>query len=255
MTELTSLEVFVDSSASWVLNGTQNATFPQLLHFACSFSFDTQVANFLSKTCALLELEVDSIPTLHTPSLPPLPWTSIPRLIQFIGSSQAAKAIVPGRPVESIHLSSGDLTKSIVDSFAESTARIVVLGATTGLLPVPLLELLAQHLPHLVYLRIMTTYKFSEAPDVVCLFVVDLAIPFFTFPFQVFYENVAKALATLPELTAFELSGMHWGSRKRSDDNEKRVWQSKPLSSEFSHDQEEGSPVDFNPSSNYFLAY
>jgi hypothetical protein len=68
----------------------------------------------------------------------------------------------------------------------------------------------------------------------------------------VFYENVAKALTALPDLTAFELSGMHWGSCKKSDDNKKRVWQSKPLSSEFGYDQ---GQIDLDPILDHFLAY
>lgn len=46
-------------------------------------------------------------------------------------------------------------------------------------------------------------------------------------------DQVANALATLPDLTAFELSGMQWGSSKRNDDDSKRVWQSAPLSTAF----------------------
>lgn len=44
---------------------------------------------------------------------------------------------------------------------------------------------------------------------------------------QSFYENVAQALAALPNLQAFELSGMHWGSLMEEDTE--RVWQSKPF--------------------------
>lgn len=46
-------------------------------------------------------------------------------------------------------------------------------------------------------------------------------------------DQVANALATLPDLTAFELSGMQWGSSKREDDSSKRVWQSAPLTTAF----------------------
>ena len=46
-------------------------------------------------------------------------------------------------------------------------------------------------------------------------------------------NQVAKALSTLPNLTAFELSGMQWGSSKREDEDGKRVWQSSPLSNTF----------------------
>jgi hypothetical protein len=166
MTELTSLDLFVDLAASWVLPGAHNTSFPRLLHFGCSFPLDANVAAFLSKTDAVVELELDAIST-NSQSIPALPVASLPRLSQFVGSSQAAQAVVPGRPVESIHLSSGNLTETDVVSLAKSTAHVVILGATTSSLPVPLLESLTQCMPHLVYLRMMTTYNFSEAPDVV----------------------------------------------------------------------------------------
>lgn len=172
MHELTSLDVFIDSNASWVLGGEPNTNYTRLQHFACSFPFDSHVAQFLSTTPALLELELDSIPTvslLPSPPTPSVPPTSLPRLGQFIGSSQAAKAIVPGRPVQSIHLNSGDMTEDVVECLAAATAPVVVLGASTSSLPVPLLEVISQHMSHLVYLRMMTTYNFSEAPDAVSL--------------------------------------------------------------------------------------
>lgn len=46
---------------------------------------------------------------------------------------------------------------------------------------------------------------------------------------QEFYEQVANVLSSFTELNAFELSGMHWGSERKQDDDTKRVWQSKPL--------------------------
>jgi hypothetical protein len=61
---------------------------------------------------------------------------------------------------------------------------------------------------------------------------------------QEFMDQVANALATLPDLTAFELSGMHWGSSKPGMDGSKRVWQSAPLvntsnrSEDMAHDSE-----------------
>lgn len=36
-------------------------------------------------------------------------------------------------------------------------------------------------------------------------------------------------MTALPDLEAFELSGMHWGSLKKNEEDEKRVWQSSPL--------------------------
>jgi len=234
MSELTSLDIFADSSTSWLLIGTEkSAQYLHLRHFACSFPFDSYVASFLDKTPGLLELEIDST-LIHPSSLPCLAMSAIPHLAQFVGSSEAAKAIVPGRPLESIHINSGDLNEEDVASLAKTTAHVIIFGATTQSLPAPLLDLLARHLPYIVYLRIMTTHGFAKAPDVE------------------FYEEIANGLAALPDLTAFELSGMHWGSLKKGEDGDKRVWQSQPLSLDFEHyGGNEGAPLD--PDS--FLAY
>lgn len=51
-------------------------------------------------------------------------------------------------------------------------------------------------------------------------------------------DQVANALSTLPHLTAFELSGMQWGSSKRTDDDGKRIWQSSPLSNTFTRSED-----------------
>lgn len=53
-------------------------------------------------------------------------------------------------------------------------------------------------------------------------------------------DRVANALSALPDLTAFELSGMHWGSSKRGDDGSKRVWQSTPLGTTFNPSDDVG---------------
>jgi hypothetical protein len=216
MTEVTSLNILVDSGASWVLEkASQNVTYHRLQQLTCAFPFDSNVAQFLDRAPALLELEVDSMPYELSSPIPSLSPTSIPHLIQFIGSARAARAIVPGRPLQSIHLNEGDLIEEDVACLAQATANVLVLGATASNPPVALLESVARHLPHLVYLRIMTTYQFTHAPEIG------------------FMDQVANALSALPDLTAFELSGMHWGSSKRSDDGSKRVWQSAPLSSNF----------------------
>lgn len=213
MSELTSLTLLVDSSVSWVLKEASNCIhFPHLLHFTCSFSFDENVARFLDRTPSLLELEVDSIPTAFTcnSSLPYLAPTSIPQLEQFIGSSRAAELIVPGRPVRSIHLR-GSLMEDDIPLLARSTVPVVILEAVTNAPPVPFLETLHKHVPHLVYLRVMSTK--------------DIFMP----PPAEFYEQVASALTSFIELDAFELSGMHWGSQAKQNDGTKRVWQSAPL--------------------------
>jgi hypothetical protein len=174
MTELTSLNILVDSSVSWVLEKAgQNVTYHRLRQLTCAFPFDSNVARFLAKAPALLELEVDSIPyepstSIPIPSLSP---TTIPHLNQFIGSARAARVIVPGRPLQNIHLNEGDLVEDDVACLAQANANVLVLGATASTPPVALLESIARHLPHLVYLRIMTTYHFTHAPEIVSSFV------------------------------------------------------------------------------------
>lgn len=242
MTEVTSLNLTVDSSTSWILGkATQHVNFHRLQQFTCSFPFDFHVANFLEKTPALLELEVDSMPYEPCSSIPSISATTIPRLAQFVGSARVARVIVPGRPLQSIHLNEGDLVEEDVACLARASANVVVLGATASEPPVPLLESIARHLPHLAYLRIMTTYHFAHAPEMVSLpmlynsIFLHFNLP--TIPFlQGFMDQVANALATLPDLTAFELSGMQWGSSKREDS--KRVWQSAPLSTTFNRSEE-----------------
>ena len=107
------------------------------------------------------------MPCVPSKPVPSLPATTVPRLAQFIGSARAARVIVPGRPLQSIHLNEGDLGEEDLASLAQANADVLVLGATASTPPVPLLESIARHLPHLAYLRIMTTYHFTQAPEVV----------------------------------------------------------------------------------------
>ncbi|KAG6334151.1 hypothetical protein ID866_4939 [Astraeus odoratus] len=223
MSELTSLNLLVDSGVSWVLKDACTRTsYPHLAHFTCSFPFDENVVQFLTKTPSLLELEVDSIPSTFAceslgASLSP---ATIPRLEQFIGSPRTARLLVPGRPVKSLHLNGGALTDEDITVLAQSTAPILVLGAVTNSSPLPFLEQLHRYLPHLAYLRIMTTQTILQPPA------------------AEFYEQVADVLASFPELSAFELSGVHWGSQQKRDDGSKRVWQSSPLSVQIQLDDE-----------------
>lgn len=197
MTELTSLEVFVDPQASWVLPVTRTSTFPRLLRFSCSFPLDYHVGKFLEKSESLAEVQVDSLVTPQMPHDALLSAASMPSLAQFSGSSEAAKYIVPGRPVQSIHIDSGDLTEDVVDSLAESASRITVLGAMSSLLPIPLLRLLSQRMPHLVYLRITATCSFEEAPDVVSRTVPKLIIQFLTLAVSSVHRISMKKLLTI----------------------------------------------------------
>lgn len=167
MTELTLLNLnLADSSTSWVLQKPvqSGSTYARLQQFTCSFPFDAHVAAFLSHTPALIELEVDSTPCAAPTPLPALPPSTIPHLVQFVGSVRAAKVILPGRPLESIQLNEGDLVEDDLACLARVSGRVLVFGATASTPPVPLLESIARHLPHLAYLRIMTTYHFTHAP-------------------------------------------------------------------------------------------
>ncbi|KAL0949569.1 hypothetical protein HGRIS_009618 [Hohenbuehelia grisea] len=212
MSELTSLQLYTDPSASWVLAHSCQTQFPRLQHFACSFQIDTNVAQFLEKTPALTELELDFVPDTHVSTPFALIPTSIPLLDHFVGPAHAASVIVPGRPVNSVHLTSGDLTAETVQSLALATADVSLLCASTSSQPVPLLESVSSKLPRLAYLRLMTTFTFAKAPE------------------PAFYERIANALNAMPALITFELSGMHWGSYTKPQNGDQRVWQSNPPS-------------------------
>jgi hypothetical protein len=165
MSQLTSLDIFLVHAASWVMHTRDGSAYHRLEHFASSFHIDHHLVHFLQKTNALLELEVDSLtPATVVPSLGP---NALPKLSQFTGSSQAAQYVVPGRPVESIHLHSGDLTEDIVKSLAKSTAHVSHLAAATTSHSVGLIGTLTQCMNRLVHLRIITTVNFSEPPDAV----------------------------------------------------------------------------------------
>ncbi|KAG6886073.1 hypothetical protein C0993_004063 [Termitomyces sp. T159_Od127] len=210
MTELVSLDLFVAPDASWILTRVQ-CTYPRLSHFSCSFSFDGHVAEFLSKTEALTELEIDGASTIPVSGLPA---QSIPHLSQFIGSSHVARAIVPGRPVESIQLLSGDLTVEDVIMLAKSTSHVLILGATTTSPLLPILDSLSQHMSSLVYLRLMTTCDFLEGYQ------------------PSFHEHTASALSSLTELKVFELGGLHWANAQKDPQDQQPVWQSQPFIAE-----------------------
>lgn len=232
MSELTSLNLLVDSTVSWVLKeSSSHIDFPYLLQFTCSFPFDENVARFLDVTPSLLELEVDSMPTALARSSPTpyLSPTSIPHLEQFIGSSKTAELIVPGRPVRSVHLNGAGLSEDDIPLLARSTVPVVVLGTVTKAPPVPFLETLLKHVPHLAYLRVMSTQDLFRAPTAVSHHVYPCETGVFISAAQEFYEQVANVLTSFTELNAFELSGMHWGSQRKQDDGTKRVWQSAPL--------------------------
>ena len=168
MSELTSLHLSLDTNVdpSWVLTPrTHHVTYPRLLRFTSSFSFDAHVTGFLERTPALERLELDTAPVSGTAPLPLLSHAAIPRLVHFMGSYQAIKAIVPGRPLEIIHIHDGDLSEDEVACLAQSTGHIAVLGAITSALLVPFLKSVARHLPYLAYLRLMAPFHVSLKPS------------------------------------------------------------------------------------------
>ena len=176
MSQLTSLDIFLDHAASWVMHTQDNSTYHRLEHFASSFHINHHLVHFLQKTNALLDLEVNSLPpTTVIPSLGP---NALPKLSQFTGSSWAAQYVVPGRPVESIHLNSGDLTEDVLESLAKSTAHVLLLAAatTSHSESVGLIGTLTQSINHLVHLRIATTVNFSEPPDAVSTYTIFLTL-------------------------------------------------------------------------------
>lgn len=229
MTALVSLDIFIDAG-SWVL--PDNRVYPQLQHFASSFAFDPRVAAFLAQAPALESVQVG--PTVSPrPSLAP---ASLLRLVEFTGCSSAAVAVIPGRPVESIHINSGDLTEDLVPALAKSTALVTVLSLTTSSAPVAMLQVLGQHMPHIMYLRITSSCGLS-AP-----------------PMSIFYEQVAGALAFFTNLQSFELSGMAWSSTKKPH-NQQRVWQSQPFSPDFAPQDEAEMHLDlYSNTTDFFFS-
>ena len=268
MSDLTSLQLHIDTHASWVLqNTTPNASpiiYSRLQDFATSFEFDTHLAAFLVRTPALLSLQ---LPSSCSPSdTASLPTTAIPCLASYTGPTSLLGQIIPSRPITSLHLS-GDLalqdiellarasrapTSSVRDAAVGSVCqpvKVEVLSAITSVAPVQALEALAQACPHLVCLRVMTTCAFWEAPDLVSssifiFFVFSSHVHLFlsfSLPraavtnLQTFYTRIANTLSTLRSLSAFELSGMHWESRPKSSpssedgSSSEKEWVSPPV--------------------------
>ncbi|KAJ3762892.1 hypothetical protein EV360DRAFT_34735 [Lentinula raphanica] len=249
MAELTSLQLSIDSTTSWVLAGIK---LPRLVQFACPFPVDSYVSNFLKHTPALLELEVDSTSYWHEPPIAVLAPSSAPLLQHFVGSSRAAKAIVPSRPVQSVQLTAGDLTEEVVSRLSESTAGISIFSARTNSAPAILLQLLSQKLQCLVHIRLLTTYSYSETHYVVSVCTICSLLSFSYRTFQTFYQHIAGALNAFPDLQTFELSGMHWGSEERKDSDRQRVWQSQPFEFDLNSSPES---LDIDPYSDLFYAY
>lgn len=213
MNEITSLHVSIDQAASWIMATRDDASYHRLTHFSSAFHLDDNLVHFLNKTDALLELELDPRPS--NPPLLGLRDGALPLLKHFAGSSQAAQYLVPGRPVENIHLSAGDLTEEVAVSLSKSTASILVLAAATSSHSVSLIGTLTRCMEHLVHLRIVTTYNFSHLPD------------------TTYFSDIADALTSLPDLQSCEIWGLHWISAKKSFHDQGRVWESESFNNTY----------------------
>ena len=173
MRNLISLDLVLPPSASYALSPLANATatiYSRLESFSCSLPFDAAVCAFLERTPSLKELQLGQGPGgVLASSQPPLPCSlpasALPRLALFMGPSEAASVLVPGRPLETVHLYSGDLSEDVLFALARSAAPISIFGAFTHSLSPSILLSLASNLPHLHHLRIMTMYHSSYQPD------------------------------------------------------------------------------------------
>lgn len=190
MSQLESLELHVDSTASWVLLDLNDPS--RLEHFACAFPLDPNVTAFLSRTPALRSLQIadpapSTVPALHSMHFP---------LLESYTGPASLLPLLASRPLTTIHLS-GDLkiediphsgsapgyreANSREDAYLRTvpknsdlceeakTGDVQIMSAITSAPPVLLLETLARAYPGLVCLRLMTTFAFWQAPDMVSL--------------------------------------------------------------------------------------
>ncbi|EIW62112.1 uncharacterized protein TRAVEDRAFT_163902 [Trametes versicolor FP-101664 SS1] len=249
MTNLTSLALYVDASASWILSPPQAQKseksnilhpeppfYPRLEHLTCNFPLDAHLAAFLGQVPSLISLQLSSFLSdadVHSEPEPAHVHPShIPLLEAYTGPARVLPAL-SSRPLRAVHLS-GDLTLDLLppnasapsaeeamphlrqsgaipdldqssraststDADTDTGALLQVLSAMTSAAPAELLETLALAYPNLVCVRLMTTRALWDLPDLA------------------FYSRIADTLSTLPHLTTFELSGMHWQSRRKAE--------------------------------------
>lgn len=267
MTNLTSLALYVDASASWILSPPQAQKskksnilhpeppfYPRLEHLTCNFPLDAHLAAFLGQVPSLISLQLSSFLSDADVQSEPEPAhvhpSHIPLLEAFTGPARVLSTL-SSRPLRAVHLS-GDLTLDLLppmsapsaeeamphlresgaipdldqssraststDAETDTGALLQVLSAMTSAAPAELLEALALAYPNLVCVRLMTTRALWDLPDLVrpsALSAVrggaDSSVP------QAFYSRIADTLSTLPHLTTFELSGMHWQSRRKAE--------------------------------------
>jgi hypothetical protein len=227
MPELTSLTLFLDADASWVLNSV--AHYPSLVSFVSSFSLDPNVVDFLGRTPAIVELQVGSaLPSDDQPEIN-LPPTSIPHLARFTGPYHTARVVVPQRPVEALFLSEVISDESTFGQLSQSKSNITIFDATVNLGLLPCVAAISKTMPSLQFLRLMTVAPPDEHFDLVrChrLKPVSRTLHSFLSSIQALGQQLSDALGSISDLDSFEYSGMNWTCWNDSDS--KRVWQSTP---------------------------
>ncbi|KAH8830227.1 hypothetical protein DL96DRAFT_1592068 [Flagelloscypha sp. PMI_526] len=137
-------------SSSWVLRGCR---WPLLQAFRSSFQLDNNVLGVLTHSSLLQSIEMTSnfLPGDCHKSL----TKCCPSLNHFIGPPQVAALLVPGRPVERVHVLGTDLTPGLLDKLAASTRPIEVLEASVDYAHLPhVLRQLRHNMSKLVHVRL-----------------------------------------------------------------------------------------------------
>lgn len=156
------LQVF--PGASWILKDVQ---WPLLRSLRCSFHFDPHVATLLSHSVHLHSFEMSMSPHGRPGDYPPFSKRSCPSLAHFMGPPKVAALLVPGRPVERLHMLGMELTGAILDKLAASTRSVEVLEANVDPAHLPaVIAHLRSTMPRISFLRLA-----SRIP-------VDLVSPF-----------------------------------------------------------------------------
>jgi len=225
MTELTSLTLFLDPEASWVLDS--EARYLNLASFASSFPLDSNLAHFLSRTPAIVDLQLGSALSSNDQSEINLPPTSIPNLARFTGPHNTARILVPQRPLEALFLSEVISDDSVFGQLSRSTANITIFDAVVSLGLLPCVTAISQSMPSLHHLRLMTVATLDEQFDPVRRHSLKPRFrPSSPRFLQSLYQQLSDALGSMSGLDSFEYSGMNWTCWNDSDS--KRVWQSSP---------------------------
>jgi hypothetical protein len=227
MTELTSLTLFLDPDASWVLNS--EARYLNLTSFSSSFPLDSHLVDFLSRTPTVIDLQVGSALPSNDQSEINLPPTSIPNLVRFTGPHNAARLVVPQRPIEALFLSQVISDDSLFAQLSLSKSNITIFDAVVSLGLLPCVTAISQAMPSLHYLRLMTVAPLDENFDPVRRHPLEFAFKrshSLFFFIQSLYQQLSDALGSMSALASFEYSGMNWTCWNDSDS--KRVWQSSP---------------------------